>query len=143
MKLKLPHGEDWIEARVTKRAKSEDGTPLGTRNDNPILDTRQYEVEYDDGYVRKLQANIIAENLLSQVDSEGREFTIMDEISDHRKDTTAIPKEDGFIKHKNGNRHRKRTTRGWELLVTWKDGCLLYTSPSPRDQRGSRMPSSA
>ena len=24
-----------------------------------------------------------------------------------------------------------------------KDACLLYTSPSPRDQRGSRMPSSA
>ena len=23
------------------------------------------------------------------------------------------------------------------------DSCLLYTSPSPRDQRGSRMPSSA
>ena len=30
--------------------------------------------------------------------------------------------------------------------VTLEDGswvCLLYTSPSPRDQRGSRMPSSA
>ena len=26
--------------------------------------------------------------------------------------------------------------------VIYKD-CLLYTSPSPRDQRGSRMPSSA
>ena len=26
-------------------------------------------------------------------------------------------------------------------LVIW--ACLLYTSPSPRDQRGSRMPSSA
>ena len=25
----------------------------------------------------------------------------------------------------------------------WSNGCLLYTSPSPRDQRGSRMPSSA
>ena len=25
----------------------------------------------------------------------------------------------------------------------WVGGCLLYTSPSPRDQRGSRMPSSA
>ena len=24
-----------------------------------------------------------------------------------------------------------------------ENGCLLYTSPSPRDQRGSRMPSSA
>ena len=34
--------------------------------------------------------------------------------------------------------------------ITWRGtidggatGCLLYTSPSPRDQRGSRMPSSA
>ena len=25
----------------------------------------------------------------------------------------------------------------------WMKTCLLYTSPSPRDQRGSRMPSSA
>ena len=28
-------------------------------------------------------------------------------------------------------------------LVQDYNGCLLYTSPSPRDQRGSRMPSSA
>ena len=28
-------------------------------------------------------------------------------------------------------------------LITQVIGCLLYTSPSPRDQRGSRMPSSA
>ena len=41
---------------------------------------------------------------------------------------------------------------GWGLAgETWQamdsleryGGCLLYTSPSPRDQRGSRMPSSA
>ena len=28
-------------------------------------------------------------------------------------------------------------------LIAWMHTCLLYTSPSPRDQRGSRMPSSA
>ena len=28
-------------------------------------------------------------------------------------------------------------------METDKSSCLLYTSPSPRDQRGSRMPSSA
>ena len=28
-------------------------------------------------------------------------------------------------------------------VVAVSPGCLLYTSPSPRDQRGSRMPSSA
>ena len=27
--------------------------------------------------------------------------------------------------------------------LSWYRSCLLYTSPSPRDQRGSRMPSSA
>ena len=29
------------------------------------------------------------------------------------------------------------------VSVGWSFYCLLYTSPSPRDQRGSRMPSSA
>ena len=29
------------------------------------------------------------------------------------------------------------------FLEVWFEDCLLYTSPSPRDQRGSRMPSSA
>ena len=28
-------------------------------------------------------------------------------------------------------------------FLVWVLVCLLYTSPSPRDQRGSRMPSSA
>ena len=28
-------------------------------------------------------------------------------------------------------------------LIPVIEACLLYTSPSPRDQRGSRMPSSA
>ena len=31
----------------------------------------------------------------------------------------------------------------FELTVSSLGCCLLYTSPSPRDQRGSRMPSSA
>ena len=32
---------------------------------------------------------------------------------------------------------------GVEIAVEIAGDCLLYTSPSPRDQRGSRMPSSA
>ena len=30
-----------------------------------------------------------------------------------------------------------------QSYATMAEHCLLYTSPSPRDQRGSRMPSSA
>ena len=38
-----------------------------------------------------------------------------------------------------------RQALGLQLFVSMGDkkACLLYTSPSPRDQRGSRMPSSA
>ena len=42
---------------------------------------------------------------------------------------------------------RRRTRMPWrsqaQRAVTYFLDCLLYTSPSPRDQRGSRMPSSA
>ena len=36
----------------------------------------------------------------------------------------------------------KRLLRRYQTTGEFKN-CLLYTSPSPRDQRGSRMPSSA
>ena len=35
------------------------------------------------------------------------------------------------------------TIAGVPVFLNYYASCLLYTSPSPRDQRGSRMPSSA
>jgi hypothetical protein len=32
---------------------------------------RKYEVEFSDGHIEELTANIIAENLIAQVDQEG------------------------------------------------------------------------
>ena len=44
-------------------------------------------------------------------------------------------------------RQREEATQFFSLLflhfLQTTKPCLLYTSPSPRDQRGSRMPSSA
>ena len=37
----------------------------------------------------------------------------------------------------------KIDVRDWQEPASHPTNCLLYTSPSPRDQRGSRMPSSA
>ena len=39
--------------------------------------------------------------------------------------------------------NRNSLQLGTDIVVTGYQSCLLYTSPSPRDQRGSRMPSSA
>ena len=58
-------------ARVTKRLKNNEGTPIGVANNNPFLDTRLYEVEYPDGHRAAMSANTISENLLSQVDQDG------------------------------------------------------------------------
>ena len=38
---------------------------------------------------------------------------------------------------------RKFTSKKGQLLKVLEKDCLLYTSPSPRDKRQSRMPSSA
>ena len=37
----------------------------------------------------------------------------------------------------------RKGRKGKQDLLDWSSGCLLYTSPSPRDMRRSRMPSSA
>ena len=55
---------------------------------------------------------------------------------------------DAMAIHGIGYNHRiqaARSTDGSKVFAVWTDVniCLLYTSPSPRDQRGSRMPSSA
>ena len=57
--------------RVTKRLREKDGLPIGTAHNDPILDTRVYEVEFPDGHKASLSANAIAENLFAQVDDEG------------------------------------------------------------------------
>ena len=73
MELAVPRGDNPNPqyARVTKRLRDADGVPIGTANENPILDSRMYEVEYQDGTKVSLAANYIAENLFAQVDQEG------------------------------------------------------------------------
>ena len=46
----------------------------------------------------------------------------MDEIIGHRSNEHAIKQQDAFIITKTGTKRRKETTKGWELLIRWKDG---------------------
>ena len=40
-----------------------EGDPIGRDSGNPILDTRRYDVEFNDGQVTELIANIIAKSM--------------------------------------------------------------------------------
>ena len=121
-KVMLPHGNEKIQGRVTKRVRGDDGRPIGRRDNNWIKDTRQYQVELSDGTTQEYYANVLAENMFAQVDTEGREFELLQEIVDHRKDASAIGKNEAFLTTKSNRKVRKRTTRGWKLLVMWKSG---------------------
>ena len=67
-----------VHARVKRWAVDVEGNPIGMANDNPMLDTRQYEVEYHTGETEILSANVIAENLIAQVDEEGNRQLLID-----------------------------------------------------------------
>jgi hypothetical protein len=126
--LPRPDGEGPEFARVTKRLRDKDGKPIGVANQNPILDTRVYEVEYLDGHKASLTANAIAQNLFAQVDEEGNRHVIIDEIIDHRKDSSAVALEDAFVTTSSGTKRRRHTTKGWELLVRFKDGSTCWVA---------------
>ena len=113
---------EMIHATVRKRIRDDEGNPVGKAHKNPLLDSRKYKVEYADGQVDELTANIIAENLIAQVDEEGRRQMMLSEIIDHRVFPDAIPRSQGTYVNPYGLERRKVTTRGWELLVKWKDG---------------------
>ena len=111
--LLLPRGGDIVKARVLKRTRDGDGIPTGRRHSNPILDTRQYEVEFPDGSIDVYSTNIIAENLYSQVDPESQAHSLFSGIIDHRKRSPKTP-------------GTSQSTKGWELCVQWTDGTSTW-----------------
>ena len=115
----LDRAGDTQRGVVKRRKKDDDGNPTGKSNANPILDTRDYEVEFPDGSIDILSANKIAEAMYSQVDDEGRQYLLLSDIVDHRKDGSAVSADDAFYP---GSQQRRMTTKGWQLLVDWKDG---------------------
>lgn len=123
----LPKGDGLVSGKVIKRKRDDNGNPVGRSNQNPLLDTRVYEVHFPDGTEQEYTANLIAESLYSQVDDEGNQFILLDEILDHASDEKAVKPEDAHVQGTKGsNPHLKRTTKGWKLLVSWKDGTTTW-----------------
>ena len=124
VELAVPRGDNSNPqyAKVTKRLRDTDGIPIRTANENPILDSRMYEVEYQDGTRASLVANYIAGNLFAQVDQEGNMQILLDEIIDYRVNSHEVKLQDAFITTGTVTRRRHETTIGWELLAQWKDG---------------------
>ena len=68
--VQLQLGDSVAVGTVKQRSIGPDGHSVGSYHDNPILNSVVYDVEFPDGQVKEYAANVIAENMLTQVDDE-------------------------------------------------------------------------
>ena len=123
----LPRGDGYQRAKIEKRKRTVEGELIGQRHSNPVLDTRGYVARFPDGTCTDVSANVVAASLFDNCDENGNEFRMLKEIIDHRSDETAVAEDDGWIRRKaNRPRERRKTTRGWQLLVEWIDGTQTW-----------------
>ena len=94
---------------------------MGKANSNPTLDTRTYDVEFPDGSLAEYSANIIAQNMYSRCYTESNQQLLPKSKVGHKKDDTAVSRDDMYIQH-GTNKNLQKTTKGWKLCVEWKDG---------------------
>ena len=100
----IQNGDEMAMGKVVRQSLDSDSRMTGTYHDNPFLNTITYDIEFSNGQVKEYGANIIAKNMLTQVDSDGYSLSLMDSIIDHSKDPSqAIPMEDKYI-----------TTKSWQ-----------------------------
>jgi hypothetical protein len=117
----IPKGGQQILGTVLSRKRDIHGNPIGKANPNPIFDTRIYQVQLPDGRVEEFTANVIAECLYSQVNEEGRQYVLLEDIIDYEVTEDCMAEEEKFQISPSGNLHHWQTTKGWKLCVLWKD----------------------
>ena len=67
-------------------------------------------------------ANIIAENILNQVDQDGYHSWMLEGILENRKEESAVSMENKWTNIRRCNRSLRKTTVGWMFKIKLKDG---------------------
>ena len=86
----LPRGDKMSRGKVVSLKRDVDGNPIGRENANPILDSRQYEVKFDDGEVTDLTANVIAERMYAHFYENRNALLMLDYNINYQKSEWAM-----------------------------------------------------
>ena len=111
--------------RVTGRKCDVNGNTAVRASYNPILNTREYTVQFEDGEVTELTANSIAESMYAQCDPDGNQYVLLDDIIDFRKTDPELSIEDQNIVVK-GRESLYYSTVGWQVLFQLKYGSTSW-----------------
>ena len=123
----LPQGEAQQMAKVIRCSIDINGNIIGDLK-TPSLNSLVYDVEFPDGAVKQYAANVIAENLLSQVDSNGCHTQELIQIVLHEQMGNALSSKNAYITTKRGVRKLCQTTIGWKFLCEFRDGSNRWVS---------------
>ena len=82
--------ENNVAGKVKERTLGPDGRTAGIYHEDPRLNSMIYDVEFPDVQIKEYSENMIAENMLTQIDSEGMSMTLMYLIEDFKKEDSAI-----------------------------------------------------
>ena len=125
-RLQLPRGQSLAQGRVMKRAHDNDDNVIGCAKEKPILDTRGYIVEFEDGDQEEIAANTIDQSMYAQCDPDRNQYVMFDSIVDFRRSTTALCYADQKVLKADGRSFMRRTTAGWNICIQWKDGSTSW-----------------
>ncbi len=64
--------------------------------------------------------------MYAQCDPDGNQYVLLDDLTDHRHDDTAVLLCDQRIVREDGKTYLQRTTRGWQICCQWKDGSTSW-----------------
>ena len=122
----MPRGTTLSKERVTGHKLDAGGQLCGRANNNPILNTRTYLVQFDDGEVTELTANVIAAQMYAQYESDGNMYVMLDDLTGHRKSSQDFYIKDQKTTERHGRNMMRRSTAGWQFFCQWKDGSTSW-----------------
>ena len=111
MELMLPHGGTLARGGVIERKRDHKGNVIGRSNANLILDTREYEVKFEDGDVTELTANAISESMYAMCDENGDHILLFDAIVYHNKNDNAMTRAEHKFVESRGKQHYTCSTK--------------------------------
>ena len=130
MELMLPRGGIIARGRVKERKLDNNGNVIVRSNANPILDTWEYEVKFEDGDVTTLTANAISESMYAMCDENGDHILLFDAIVDHKNNDNAMTRAEQKFVDSRGKQQYKRSKKSWEVCVRWKNGSTTWENIS-------------
>ena len=119
--IMLPRGDEMARGHVVAQSHDASGNVMGRAHVYTIMNTRMHQVEFAEGKVTELTANIISESMYAQYDADGNEYLLLDMLVDYYKDNKGIFLTD----HQTsiwGRPVTHNTTAGCQICCQWKDG---------------------